>query len=570
MGYGNFSDQQSDLKKEANVCDGPCHAERILQVLNSYRKSGTFTDVVLRVDSSEFPCHRAALCASSNYFSTMFTGQLRESRQSVISIHGVTAVSMETVLSFLYEGRVKVDEENVVGLFTAADLLGLKLLSKSCVRFLEEGVEHSNCLGLMDFASSYFLEALAVKCEKMLYRDFVKVCQHDEFLGLEKERVVGLLTSEQLQCEEVLVEAVLKWVHHDPGQRKGALRELLELARLPLLDPVFLLNTVEADTLVQECRECRQLLLEARRYHLMGREVDSERTKPKREMGRAEMIVVIGGCDRNGIARLTFTEKLNPYTQEWMSGATLPGYSKSEFASCELQNDIYVSGGQLNSSDVWKYISNLDHWVRVAPLAQGRWRHKMASLLGKLYVIGGYNGTQRLSSVECYSVYNNQWRTVAPLPLAVSSAAVVGCAGKLYVIGGAITNDANTNKVQCYDPTADQWSNVTPCPFSQRGLAATTLNNVLYVVGGLLDEIYSYTPKTDTWNKVVDLPKKVEGCGLTMCEGKVFVVGGSDEFARASDHIWIFSPESGTLTKGKSMSRSVSHHGCVTVTQRLP
>lgn len=61
-------------------------------------------------------------------------------------------------------------------------------------------------------------------------------------------------------------------------------------------------------------------------------------------MGRAEVIVVIGGCDRNGFSRLSFTEKLNPYTKDWVPGATIPGYSKSEFASCELQNEVYVSG----------------------------------------------------------------------------------------------------------------------------------------------------------------------------------------------------------------------------------
>lgn len=61
--------------------------------------------------------------------------------------------------------------------------------------------------------------------------------------------------------------------------------------------------------------------------------------------------------------------------------------------------------------------------------------------------MGGFNGLERLSNVECYSVYDNQWRTVAPLLLAVSSAAVVGCSGKLYVIGGAVNNDCNTNKV---------------------------------------------------------------------------------------------------------------------------
>ena len=43
-----------------------------------------------------------------------------------------------------------------------------------------------------------------------------------------------------------------------------------------------------------------------------------------------------------------------------------------------------TAGGQLNSSDVWRYMPQLDHWLRVAPLAQGRRLHAMAPLLGKV------------------------------------------------------------------------------------------------------------------------------------------------------------------------------------------
>ncbi|XP_029527936.1 kelch-like protein 35 [Oncorhynchus nerka] len=579
MGFGSTSEpqplpqgDQHPQWKEMSFCEGPRHSEQILQVLNVYRCSGTFTDMVLQVDSSEFPCHRAILSAGSIYFRTMFNGQLRESRQQLVRIQGIGASTMETVLNFVYEGKAVLDEANVGSVFGAADMLGVSVLSKACVQFLEERMDHSNCLGIMDFASSYLITPLADKCQTMLYRDFVEVYKHEEFLSLAKERVVELLTSEQLQVdkEEVLVEAVLKWVHHVPAERKGALQELLELVRLPLVDPVFFVNVIESDDLVQDCRECRPLLQEARMYHVLGREVDSVRTRPRKCMGRAEVIVVIGGCDRNGFSRLSFTEKLNPYTKEWVPGATIPGYSKSEFASCELQNEVYVSGGQLNSSDVWKYMPQVDHWVRVASLAKARWRHKMAALLGKLYAVGGFNGLERLSNVECYSVYDNQWRTVAPLLLAVSSAALVGCSGKLYVIGGAVNNDCNTNKVQCYNTEEDQWQYVSSCPFSQRCINATAHNNTIYVVGGLLDQIYSYTPKTDNWSKVVDLPMKLESCGLTVCEGKVYIVGGRDSCASATDQVWAYSPESGKLTDEKPMSRSVSYHGCVTVTQWPP
>ncbi|KAG9263656.1 kelch-like protein 35 [Astyanax mexicanus] len=570
MDFGSESDSYSDSGSDDSICSGSCHAEHILQVLNTFRQSGTFTDVVLLVEDREFPCHRATLCASSQYFRTMFTGQLRESRQTAVRLKEVSAAAMEHLLDFIYEGRVRLQKESVESVFHAADLLDVPALSRACVDFLEQRMCPSNCLGLIDFAGLYSIDQLLVRCQGILYQSFEKVSKQEEFLELPLDRVLELLDSEKLQVqEEVLVEAALGWVYHRRNQRKAALKKLMERLRLPLLDPVFFTDKLEADELMQECCECRLLLQEARKYQIYGREISSERTKPRRRSGWAEMIVVIGGCDRSGISRLSFAEKLDPISGKWLPSATLPGYSKCEFAVCELQNDIYVSGGQLNSSDVWRFMSQLNQWVRVGGLLKGRWRHKMASLRGKLYAVGGYNGHQRLSSVECFSVFENAWKAVAPLLLPVSSSAVVSCAGKLYVIGGALSEECNTNKVQCYDPVKDQWTYVSPTPFSQRCINAVSLNGSIYVAGGLLDVIYCYTPKIDAWSKAAELAMKVESCGLTVCNGKVYVVGGRDEFATAIDRMWAFDPVSGRVTEEMPLSRSLSNHGCATITQHL-
>lgn len=61
-------------------------------------------------------------------------------------------------------------------------------------------------------------------------------------------------------------------------------------------------------------------------------------------MDLAEVIVVIGGCDRKGLLQLPFADSYHPESRRWTPLPSLPGYPRSEFAACALRNDIYISG----------------------------------------------------------------------------------------------------------------------------------------------------------------------------------------------------------------------------------
>lgn len=61
-------------------------------------------------------------------------------------------------------------------------------------------------------------------------------------------------------------------------------------------------------------------------------------------MDLAEVIVVVGGCDRKGLLKLPFADAYHPESRRWTPLPSLPGYARSEFATCALRNDIYVSG----------------------------------------------------------------------------------------------------------------------------------------------------------------------------------------------------------------------------------
>jgi len=73
---------------------------------------------------------------------------------------------------------------------------------------------------------------------------------------------------------------------------------------------------------------------------------------------------------------------------------------------------VYTAGGKETQHDVWKYNASINKWIQIEYLNIGRWRHKMAVLGGKVYVIGGFDGVQRINSMEAYDPFHNCWSEV--------------------------------------------------------------------------------------------------------------------------------------------------------------
>ncbi|XP_014840284.1 PREDICTED: kelch-like protein 24 [Poecilia mexicana] len=550
-----------------DFCSGASHSEGILQVFNEFRDCRLFTDVVISVQGREFPCHRAVLCACSSYFKAMFCNDHRESREMLVEINGIEAKAMEAFLNYVYTGRAKITTENVQFLFETSNLFQITTLRDACAKFLENQLDPCNCVGIQRFADAHALKQLASRCKNYALANFSEVSNHEEFLDLRIEELKDYIGREDLfvSKEEIVFEAVMKWVYHNVDQRRPMLNSLLQHVRLPLLHPNYFVQTVEGDELIQNAPECYQLLHEARRYHVLGNEMMSPRTRPRRSTGYSEVIVVVGGCERVGGFNLPYNDCYDPVTGEWKSLSKLPEFTKSEYAVCALRNDILVSGGRINSRDVWLYNSQLNLWIKVASLVKGRWRHKMGVLLGKVYAVGGYDGQSRLSSVECYDSFSNRWTEVAPLKEAVSSPAVASCSGKLYVIGGGPDDETCSDKVQCYDPNTNAWLLRANIPIAKRCITAVSLNNMIYVCGGLTQNLYCYDPAQDYWILVCQTLAKQESCGMSVANGKVYILGGQGENGEASDAIICFDPATGVLTGDRGMPRPICYHGCVTI-----
>ncbi|XP_051729001.1 kelch-like protein 6 isoform X2 [Ctenopharyngodon idella] len=543
--------------------------------LHSLRLEDSLTDVSLHVQGQSFHCHRVVLAAASHYFRAMFCNDLREKHEENVNLKGLDADTMRILLEYTYTSKVTITKDNVQKMLEAASLFQFPRIVDACASYLAEALYPENCVGILHLADVHSLESLKVQVHTYIIQNFSQVVEHDEILELPVDVLVSLLQHDELGVteEEQVFDVVIRWVRAREDERLALLPRVLAHVRLPLLDPWYFVERVEGDPLIRQCAEVFPLLQEARVYHLSGKEVISERTKPRVREFQSEVFMIIGGCTKEEkfVSEVTC---LDPLRRSRLEVAKLPNTEMEsenenkkwvEFACVTFRNEVYISGGKETLHDVWKYNASLNKWIQIEFLSTGRWRHKMAVVGGKVYVLGGFDGTQRLNSVEAYDPFHNCWTETAPLMLSVSSFSAASYDKCIYVIGGGPNGKLATNNMQCFDSTSNKWSLKCPMPTEAKCTNAVTFKDAIFVVGGAMKALYSYSPLEDSWTLVIQLGCERASCGIAACNNKLFITGGRDDKNEVIATVLCWNPDAKKLTEECVLPRGVSHHGSVTL-----
>lgn len=226
---------------------------------------------VFQVDNQLFSAHRVVLAATIPYFYAMFTNNMAESRIKEITMKDIDPGALENLINFAYSGQVCIDNQNVQSLMVGASFLQMLKVRNACVDFLISRFNPHNVLGIRRFGDSMSCSHLVEAADKYIDHNFTKVSQSEEFLGLDSEDLSNLLKRDNLivPTEEVVFDACMKWVKHDEDKRANIFSRVLSLVRLPLLTPQFLADRVAREKLIRSSHQCRDLLDEAKDFHLM-------------------------------------------------------------------------------------------------------------------------------------------------------------------------------------------------------------------------------------------------------------------------------------------------------------
>uniref|UniRef100_A0A9J2PKI9 BTB domain-containing protein n=1 Tax=Ascaris lumbricoides TaxID=6252 RepID=A0A9J2PKI9_ASCLU len=571
---GNIGDSTEFADGQATDFVDGLHSAHVLSNLERFRNHNFMCDVEIEVEGNVFPAHRYVLAAAIPYFNSMFASDMRESRQQRISIQDIPANAFQQLLDFAYTSRVNINGDNVQQLLYAASILQMDTVCSACQGFLTQYLTTANCLSIRQFAEQHNCVTLLSSVDDFAMEHFPELRKLPEFLMIPFGHLMDLLRSADLKVnnEQEVFETAMEWVQKAEHERKVHLPELLANVRLPQLPIAYFLNTVKKHPLIMENVRCRDLIADA-----------------MSEMMRAQLTPTMNTIDTTYASHNSFTSSclvagasgggfvptalFSQGTFTSTNGCS-PQSARNNSACCTSSNIwtncrprksaagvIFCVGGRGTSGDPFRSVEAYDwrrnRWLSIGDMNVRRRHVGVVSAQGKLYAIGGHDGTNHLDSAECFDPATNMWHTVASMDTRRRGIAVGALEGAIYAVGG-LDDTACFQTVERYDIESDKWSPVASMNIQRGGVGVAALGKYLFAVGGndgtsSLDSCERYDPLLNKWKMVASMQHRRAGAGVTVLDGCLYAIGGFDDNAPLPS-CERYNPEENTWTLLSQMS----------------
>lgn len=568
-------------------------------------------DCVLKIKDKEFPCHRLVLCACSSYFRSIFLSDMEESKKREIVLEDVEPGVMGLVLKYLYTSKINVTEQNVQDIFAVANLYQIPSIFTVCVSFLQKRLSLSNCLAIFRLGLMLDCPRLAISARNFACERFQLISRDEEFLQLLPSELAAILANDNLnvETEEMVFEALMKWVSQDTQSREKDLPGLLDCVRLRLVSEDYLKEKVEKHKLIAfnpELQEKLQLVRDA----LSGKMPEVKKSKSKKEDGGAEEDGenedngeeegLLPGILNDNLRYGMFVRNLilmvndagavayDPTGNDCFVASLSTQVPKNHVSLVTKENQIFVAGGlfydEQNKDDpLCSYFLQYDpttaDWLGMPPLPSPRFLFGLAEAENSIFVLGGKelkDQEQTLDSVLVYDRHSFKWGESEPLPYPVYGHATISHNDVVYVIGGKGENKSCLKKMCAYDAKRFEWKELAPMKVARSLSGATVHKDKIYVAAGvtdngLTDSVEVYNIATNKWSDFVAFPHERSSLNLVSLAGLLYAVGGfammpledSDETVpKEMNDIWRFDD---TENKWTGILREIQYASGATI-----
>lgn len=538
-----FTFYQSDLQSASFVA------------FEEMRKREELCDLTIKAGNNSISAHKVVLSAAIPYFRTLFTGHTAEAGEK--DIGDLDHIAVELLINFAYTSKVAISIENAQSLLLAADILQLNQVKDACVEFLSKRLDANNVVQMRTLAFDLNISKLAKESDNYIRQNFQTFCKSDSFLNLSPSHVKEIISHDELNVsgEQIVFEAVMKWVKAWPSERTDKMRELLNEVRMVFLPPEYLIKNVSSEELIKTSFSCRDLIQNVQSYHLLSKRESAGlnlKTQPrKRKMITNAVYAICSSstemysiycCDfrsetwhrlssrklkedsvhsvaaANGHIYVFLQNSVHTFDLETQVWKLLePRHERIDGAAVlSYRNIIYFfgsSGGGFGDK-VRRFYIQLEQWLLERCMTRRRSYCSAVSLGEGIYVTGGlYYADEILDTVERYSPSTDEWSECSPMITPRYHHGCVCMNDKIYACGG-MTRSGPCGSAEVYDPLTDRWCPITLMLNKRRCFSLVLYNNKIYAVGGLgsdgkftlNSEIYD--SKWDRWKSGFGVPER--------------------------------------------------------------
>ncbi|XP_047226216.1 kelch-like protein 41a isoform X2 [Girardinichthys multiradiatus] len=464
-------------------------------------------DCVLKVGDRSIPSHRLILAACSPYFRELFFSvDGKEVDRKEVVLENLDPNVMEVIVNYLYSAEIDINDNNVQDILCIANCLQIPSVFTVCVNYLQKSLTIKSCLAIYKLGLMLNCARLAMAARDYIADRFETIAKDDDFLELAPPELFAIIGADALNVEkeEAVFEALMRWIRKDIEKRAKSLEEAFEYIRFCLLPEKYFKENVEKDELIKadpELLKKIKVIKEAFAGKLpqnkKGSGEGEEGTVPgylnnNRRFGMhaKDVIVMI-----NDTAAVAYDSQEN----ECFLAAMSEQIPRNHVSLTSKKNNLYVLGGLFvdeedKESPLQCYFYQLDslasEWLALPPMPSPRCLFAMGEFENLLFAVAGKDlqSNESHDTVMCYDTEKMKWTETKKLPVKIHGHCVVSENGLVYCLGGKTDDNKATNKMFAYNHKRSEWKEVASMKTPRSMFGAVIHKGKLTVAGGVNED----------------------------------------------------------------------------------
>jgi N-acetylneuraminic acid mutarotase len=247
------------------------------------------------------------------------------------------------------------------------------------------------------------------------------------------------------------------------------------------------------------------------------------------------------------------TEIYSMSANSWSCGPEMPEI-RDNHKMVLADGEIFIIGGRVSFEISNSVISltipdDMDSmktmkWKVMPNLKMKRERHEVGVVGGKIFVIGGWNGSKYLKTIEVFSVKERKWIEHVPFKMTTkaSSMGVAVIGKKIFVIGGWDKHANVSWAAEVLDTETNKWSTLPSMKTARSSMGITAIEDrFIWILGGWngnmwLDSIEIFDTEKNEWStSPIKLTSPRYGMTAITAGHRIFIVGGSSNHFEVLD-----------------------------------